>query len=114
MRKILPFIEPWPLAMMAPNLLRNSLTMTPESMPAGALMAVTEEPGEPGENSSRPSAAAAARVARASNCAFSISLSMPMVLMYFSAAPSAMISDVLGVQLDSPWAAFFLSFFRSK
>src|ERR1039458_9338809 len=39
MRKICPFIEPCPLAMMEPNRVRNSFTITPESMPAGALMA---------------------------------------------------------------------------
>ena len=39
---------------------------------------------------------------------------MPTDLMYFSAASSAMIRDVFGVQLDSPCAAFFFSFFRSK
>ena len=45
---------------------------------------------------------AAARVARASSCAFSISLAMPIFLMYFSASPSARMRDVAGVQLDSP------------
>ena len=57
--------------------------MTPESMPPGALTAVTEEHGESGANSSSPNSVAAVRVARASNCAFSISLSMPTDLMYF-------------------------------
>ena len=38
-------MEPWPFVMMALNRLRNSLMMTPESMPAGGRTAVTEEPG---------------------------------------------------------------------
>ena len=42
MRKICPFMEPWPLAMIDPNRLLNSLTITPESRPAGAFTAVTE------------------------------------------------------------------------
>ena len=59
--------------MMAPKRLRNSFTMTPESMPAGAFTAVTDDPANRGEQL-QPHAVTAARVASASNCAFSISL----------------------------------------
>jgi len=41
MRKICPFIVPWPLAMIAPKRLRNSLTMTPESMPRGGQLTIS-------------------------------------------------------------------------
>ena len=109
----LPFIEPCPLAMIEPKRLRNSLTITPESMPGGAFTAVTEAAGiirrrtVPGPAPGRP-----LRVARASCSALSISLSMPMVLMYFSASSRPSIREVAGVQLDSPVAAFFFSFFE--
>ena len=100
--------------MMAPKRLRNSFTITPESMPAGALMAVTDEPGQPAANSSSPSFCAAARVASASISALSIRLAMPICLTYFSASASARISEVAGVQLDSPASPLFFSFFRLK
>ena len=77
-------------------------------------MAVTDEPGEPGANSSSPSSGAAARVACASSCAFSTRFAMPSCLTYFSASASARISDVSGVQLDSPLSPLFFSFLRSK
>ena len=64
--KIWLFMLPCPLAMIAPKRLRNSFTITPESMPAGALMAVTAAPGEAAENTVSPSLSAAARVAWAS------------------------------------------------
>src|SRR5216684_8197114 len=107
-------MEPWPLAMTEPNRLRYSFTMTPESKPFGALTAVTEELGEPGENNSRPNVVTAARVALASISALATSLSMPRALTYFKASARARSSDVAGVQLDSPFAAFFFSFFRLK
>ena len=60
MRKICPFIEPWPLAMIEPKRLRNSFTMTPESMPFGALdRRSPKSPATAARNSSRPSACAA-------------------------------------------------------
>ena len=47
---------------MAPKRVRNSFTITPESSPAGALMAVTEEPGHVGEKlGSSPNFCTAAR-----------------------------------------------------
>ena len=113
MRKICPFIEPWPFVMIALNRLRNSFTMTPESIPAGGRTAVTAEPGEL-EKTSRPSSVTAALVARASSCALATTLSMPSALMYFSDSANASSSEVFGVQADSPLAAFFFSFFRSK
>ncbi len=50
----------------------------------------------------------------ASSCAFSIRFAIPTFLMYFSASPSARISDVAGVQLDSLASPLFFSFFRLK
>ena len=114
MRKICPFIEPCPLAMMEPKRLRNSFTITPESRPAGAVMAVTEEPGDAAEKSSSPSLQAAARVACASICAFLMRSAMPICLTYSNASPSARIIAVAGVQLDSPASPLFFSFFRLK
>ena len=39
---------------------------------------------------------------------------MPICLTYCSASASARISDVAGVQLDSPASPLFFSFFRLK
>src|SRR3954470_21931784 len=99
--------------MIALKRLRNSLTITPESIPAGGRMAVTDEPGEL-ENNWSPKAAAAVRVGLANICAFSIKLGIPSCLMYRSASDNASNSEVFGVQADSPVTAFFFSFFRSK
>ena len=114
MRKICPFIVPWPLAMIDPKWLRKPFTISPESMPWGAFTAVTEELGLCGANSSSPSAVTALRVPRARSCAFSISLSMPSDLMYFRDSASARIRLTLGVHADSPLSAIFFSRFRSK
>src|SRR5215469_16041580 len=46
MRKILPFISPWPLATTAENDSRNSFTIFEESSPAGAFTAVSAAPGD--------------------------------------------------------------------
>src|SRR5579883_1659506 len=46
MRNSLPFISPWPLATTALKASRNSLTMAPESTPAGDSSAVTAAAGE--------------------------------------------------------------------
>src|SRR5260370_26360073 len=100
--------------MIAEKGMGNSLTITRESMPDGALIAVTEEPGESGAKSSRPSSVAAARVALASNCAFSISFGMVKLFTYFRDSAKANSREVAGVQADSPLAAFFFSFFRLK
>src|SRR4051794_29653595 len=112
MRKIWPFIEPWPLAITAPKRVLKSLTITPESMPAGGWMAVTEEPGDEAENSWRPRAVAAERVAFASISALAIKWAMPICLTYFRASPSARIRAVDGVQLDSPASPLFFSFLK--
>ena len=39
---------------------------------------------------------------------------MPICFTYFSASPSARISAVAGVQLDSPASPLFFSFFKLK
>ncbi len=75
---------------------------------------MTDEPGEPAANSSSPSFTMAARVASASSCAFSISFAMPICFTYFSASASARISEVEGVQLDSPASPLFFSFLKLK
>src|SRR5438477_483829 len=76
MRKSWPFISPCPSATMEPNFWRNSLTMTPESSPFGALIAVMAPLGLAGANNSSPSAPQAARVAAASCWALSTSVSI--------------------------------------
>ena len=87
--------------------------MTPESMPAGGLMAVTEDPGE-AANSSKPRLTEAARVAWASNWALATMFAMPVFLMKRRLSAIARIRAVEGVQLDSPPSALFFSFLRLK
>ncbi len=50
MRKICPCILPWPFAIIAPKRSLKPLTMTLESMPAGALTAAHRTAGPFGEN----------------------------------------------------------------
>ena len=68
MRKICPFMQPWPFAMIAPKRL-EFFNDDAGIQPAGDLMAVTELPGRFAKNSS-PSSPPAARVARARSRAF--------------------------------------------
>src|SRR5581483_1239503 len=103
MRNSLPFISPWPFATTAEKFSRNSFTIAPESSPAGAEIAVKAADGQLGENNFSPNALAAARVIAAHNSA-----------PYTRAAASAAISEVAGVNADSPFAAALRSFRRSK
>ena len=83
--------------------------MAPESIPAGAEMAVKALAGELSAKSFKPRLWAAARVASASIRAFAISFSRPSRRMYSSAAWSATTSVVAGVKLTSPLASAFRS-----
>ena len=65
MRKIWPFMLPWPFAMIAPKRSRNSFTMTPESIPARRLYRGHRTSRRSGANNSSPSSCTAlARGAR--------------------------------------------------
>ena len=100
--------------MIAPKRLRNSRTITPESMFFGGRMAVTAEPGESAAKISSPSSRAATRIDLANSWALSMSFGRPMPLTYFNDSASARIREVAGVQLDSPFSPLFFSFLKRE
>ena len=127
MRKIWPFISPWPFVMMAAKRDFSSFTKIPESTPSGARTAVAAVPAATGANSFRPIACIAARVMAEIVSAFSISILRPVTRSPFgfsgvaacaaiqsSAAPRAAISATAGVYALSPFLAFLRSLRKSK
>ena len=92
---------------------RNSLTIAPESIPAGGRTAVTEEAGDLGANSSNPNAFTPWRAASRKHARILDQLIHPDALdVTESLRQRNNQRRIPGVQVDSPAAALFFSFFK--